>query len=126
LKAKLALRLGKSPEVVFATHHHGLDSHPAKNGAEVCREFFNVCSRGKDHRQKLPFAAAWPTPARKACANFWYNPPPIANAAEDACPLTRSYSRREMQHCKRRDGDQQRTNNLSLVHKPVKRGNSGV
>jgi hypothetical protein len=30
-----------------------------------------------------------------------------------------------MQHCKRRDGDQQRTNNLSLVHKPVKRGNSG-
>jgi len=25
----------------------GLDSHPAKNGAEVGSEFFNVCSRGK-------------------------------------------------------------------------------
>jgi hypothetical protein len=62
----------------------------------------------------------------KLAQTFGIIRPPIPNAAEDACPLTRSYSRREMQHCKRRDGDQQRTNNLSLVHKPVKRGNSGV
>jgi len=45
LKAKLALRLGKS---LFSRRTiTGLDSHPAKNGAEVGREFFNVCSRGE-------------------------------------------------------------------------------